>query len=137
MHDDDSTVDPAAVAADDRLIDELASGATPPTREQVAAVLAAWRDSVRFDPEPIYEEIVERHLAAAPRILTPVLDAQSLAYRGMSAADAVADDEIRGLAARIHAPLDPQIPPRDQLLLPEDHERERWDRNRVDPRPVP
>lgn len=58
--------DPDRVAADDRLVEQVAAGA-PPTGDRVAAMLAAWRDAVAADPLPIYDrrlgEPLEYHSA--------------------------------------------------------------------------
>lgn len=39
--------DPADVAADDRLLDDLIAGATPPDDDQVAQLLATWHREVQ------------------------------------------------------------------------------------------
>lgn len=36
-----------AVAADDRLVEDLRAGATPPTQARIARILAAWRNAAR------------------------------------------------------------------------------------------
>lgn len=68
----------------------------------------------------------------------PPLDEQSLAYRGMTAADAVPDDHIRQWASRVHDPLDltDGRPVASQLLLPADYETANWDAHRVDDKPT-
>lgn len=44
-----TTPDPAAVADDDHLIEDLRCGAQPPTDDQLARILGAWRDDTRGD----------------------------------------------------------------------------------------
>lgn len=39
-------IDVTAVASDDALIEDLLAGAQPPSGDQVAAVLKAWREDV-------------------------------------------------------------------------------------------
>ena len=39
--------DPADVAADDQLMDDLIAGATPPDDDQVAQLMATWRREVQ------------------------------------------------------------------------------------------
>lgn len=79
-----------------------------------------------FDPPTSMPPTAGRH--------EPDGDAQSAAYRGMTAADAVPDDEITAYAARLHDPLPDTAHPASHLLLPEDYEREQWDTGREDPR---
>jgi len=62
----------------------------------------------------------------------PYMDAQSRAYREMTPADAVPDEDIPRWASRCHDPLDPTRPVAEQLRLPEQYEAERWDRLRID-----
>lgn len=78
---------------------------------------------------PIY-----RQLAAEHRVDVPELDAQSIAYRGMTAADAVPDVELSRLAERIHPPYVPGADVRPGTV--EEYERAGWDRGRVDRRPA-
>jgi hypothetical protein len=61
--------------------------------------------------------------------------AQDRAYRDMTDADAVPDDELDRHAAVVHQPLDGQ-PPGHALWLPSDYEAIRggWDAGREDPR---
>jgi hypothetical protein len=68
----------------------------------------------------------------------PPLDEQSLAYRGMTDADAVPDNDIRQWISRAHEPLDvaDDRPVASQILLPADYEAASWDRDRVDDRPA-
>lgn len=65
----------------------------------------------------------------------PEMDAQSRAYREMTPADAVTDQQIAAFTAWFHPPMDRAVHPSEVLLLPEDHERGRWDAGRIDPRP--
>lgn len=39
--------DPDAVAADDQLVEDLRRGAEPPTQDQIAELLARWRDDTQ------------------------------------------------------------------------------------------
>ena len=66
--------------------------------------------------------------------ISPQLDQQSLAYREMTAEDAVPDGQIDQWISRRHAPLDLEAPIAQQLLLPADYERVAWDRDRIDTR---
>lgn len=68
----------------------------------------------------------------------PPLDEQSLAYRGMTDADAVPDDHILQWASRVHDPIDTagDRTVASQILLPSDYEATGWDRDRVDDRPA-
>lgn len=68
----------------------------------------------------------------------PPLDDQSVAYRGMTDADTVSDDQIRQWASRVHDPLDLSDgrPVASQILLPGDYEAASWDADRVDDRPT-
>lgn len=56
-----SADDPAAVAADDQLVEDLRAGATPPTADQVASALAVIRaDALREPLRPISGWIEDR-----------------------------------------------------------------------------
>lgn len=50
---DDEPIDVDTVRADDELIEDLRDGAEPPTGDQVAGMLGAWRDAVRPGEGPL------------------------------------------------------------------------------------
>lgn len=138
--DADQPIDVAAVADDDQLVEDLRAGAEPPTSDQVAATLAAWRDQT--NAPPIFEQVAGRHpgidIAEHPvhdpatTMLPAALDLQGWAYRGMTDGDIVTDDQLVRYVADVHLPLPGD--PAGRLRSPEDYEREQWDAEREDPR---
>lgn len=101
---------------------------------------SGWRyDDTPSDPAvtsmlPVYAEPVITAGITAGSAEPPDGDAQSDAYRGMTADDIVPDSEITAYAAHIHQALPEAAHPASHLLLPEDYEREQWDTGREDPR---
>ncbi|MCW2902627.1 MAG: hypothetical protein JWO67_4892 [Streptosporangiaceae bacterium] len=83
---------------------------------------------------PVYAAGDVAPVIAAGSAEPPDGDAQSDAYRGMTADDIVPDSEIAAYAAHIHQALPEAAHPASHLLLPEDYEREQWDTGREDPR---
>lgn len=89
---------------------------------------------------PIYQQLSAEHPPDVPALAGldaprfDGLDAQSVAYRGMTALDVVADVELPGLAERRHPAYVPgaTVPPASV----EDYEAIGWDEGRTDPRPV-
>jgi hypothetical protein len=121
---------PDQVEATDRRLDDLASGMAA-AHDRVEAELAAMRDNATADPLPLYDQLVEQYMHLRDVSMVE-LDAQSRAYRDMTDADIVTDDEIPGLASRRHEATPDPTP---RIALVEDYERHGWDADRVDPRP--
>lgn len=82
----DPAVDPDAVADDDQLIEDLRAGAQPPSHDDVARHLAAWRDATSTATDPwIYRRLSDERLVDVPASTgrdpaTTMLPAQTVRY---------------------------------------------------------
>lgn len=101
---------------------------------------------------PIYQQLADERLVDVPEYRppapddgpalamlgpdgfdAPALDEQSIAFRRMSAADAVPDAELAAMAERVHPPYVPGADVRPASV--EEYEAAGWDAGRTDPRP--